>query len=228
MWSSSSSSLTTEVDMGTSVAPTSPSSSPATNTTTIATTPIALTTKQRNFELSAKSECYDQTEPTSASLSRHQHHYAATFDTTNTPGTSDEQLDLSCSSRNKRTSSSRSKFSITDILNANNDSESKRRRLSTPPSELIRTGATSNVAVSSEPTSPSLQSFSDLIDSRFALPQYVQFLHGGLASGRQNLPSSWLPMWFSAFYPSLTQFPFPAVATKSPRILSNSEAGKSP
>uniref|UniRef100_A0A9J2P7Q5 Homeobox domain-containing protein n=1 Tax=Ascaris lumbricoides TaxID=6252 RepID=A0A9J2P7Q5_ASCLU len=120
------------------------------------------------------------------------------------PGTSEEQLDLSCSA-NK---GARFRFSITDILNV--DSDSKKR--GQPVTEARGTIPTASGEADRTPLL-----VPDFVDPSFALPQFVQLLHSGFASSRQITHNSWLPSWLSAVYPSLGQCHVTPEAAKSTR-----------
>ncbi|KHN77361.1 Homeobox protein HMX3 [Toxocara canis] len=140
-----------------------------------------------------RSECCDSERASPSASSTEQ----------NAPGTSEEQLDLSCANKGARF-----RFSITDILNVDNDSKNR----GPTANEVVRT-ISSNVDDSERTPLP----ISDLVDPRFALPQFVQLLHSGLATGHQGMQNSWLPSWLSAVYPSLAQCHVTPEAMKASR-----------
>uniref|UniRef100_A0A914ZM62 Homeobox domain-containing protein n=1 Tax=Parascaris univalens TaxID=6257 RepID=A0A914ZM62_PARUN len=81
-------------------------------------------------------------------------------------GTSEEQLDLSCTA----SKGARFRFSITDILNVDNDSKKRGQ----PVTEARGTIPTASGEADGTPLL-----IPDFVDPSFALPQFVQLLHSG-------------------------------------------------
>ncbi|VDM43995.1 unnamed protein product [Toxocara canis] len=107
-----------------------------------------------------RSECCDSERASPSASSTEQ----------NAPGTSEEQLDLSCANKGARF-----RFSITDILNVDNDSKNR----GPTANEVVRT-ISSNVDDSERTPLP----ISDLVDPRFALPQFCHVTPEAMKASR--------------------------------------------